>query len=713
MNSIISPVESPAAKITPGIIIKDPVAEYWFSQVILRLRREVSWCWYQRMQQPGIEGVLPPVTDAAVENLDLVRYAAQKQQFFEHDDAARFLSQQIELLQLPETSQSRWGWVSSQLELNTAEQFVLALGLALQIDAGLAPIFATCMNDLSRPFPTMALAQRLWNEPVDIIACADPNHALFRYGLLRNINDGADGLFWHRPLNMPSMVAQQLLDPDAEMPEGLQLIKNIQERELLDKEKLIIARLKSEQAHMQIVPMLGRMNVAYEDWAYTINKNAGRPVVSIPEHLLQDKYQLQELASVCWMHGKDIVLPDEWFNSQNSNERSELLLATSEIPLRWYIPINDSALQKYLPEKLLTPFLEIKELGFNERVELFKKHLSKKANKIEEAVEECARRFRFQEKMVERVARTFNDGLIPLTAESLHIACANEATIEMGNLAQHVVPRFNKSELVLPEEKYALFKDIIHAMQALTVVHYHWGTARVWNESGLSVLFYGPPGTGKTMSAEVLANELDLPMYRVDLSQAVNKYIGETEKNLKRIFDAAEMSDCILFFDEADALFGKRTDVKDAHDRFANIEISYLLERMEQFKGLAILATNRRKDVDEAFMRRLRYVIEFPVPDFEERLRIWQLVFPANVDISDLDLRFLAKQFQLSGGHIRSIAFNACLRAADPLDPTAPEKITMLDVVKSVKHELEKMDRSSSEELFGPYSHLFNENSKS
>jgi SpoVK/Ycf46/Vps4 family AAA+-type ATPase len=246
-------------------------------------------------------------------------------------------------------------------------------------------------------------------------------------------------------------------------------------------------------------------------------------------------------------------------------------------------------------------------------------------------------------------------------------------------------------------------------MRALTVVHYHWGTARVWNESGLSVLFCGSPGTGKTMSAEVLAQELKLPMYRIDLSQVVNKYIGETEKNLKRIFDAAELQECILFFDEADALFGKRTDVKDAHDRFANIEISYLLERMERFKGLAILATNRRKDLDEAFMRRLRYLIEFPVPDFAERKRIWSQVFPDNVDISELDLRFLARQFQLSGGYIRSIAFNACLRAADPDNPDAAEKITMRDALLAVKRELEKMNRSASEEIFGDYRHLLRE----
>ena len=137
-------------------------------------------------------------------------------------------------------------------------------------------------------------------------------------------------------------------------------------------------------------------------------------------------------------------------------------------------------------------------------------------------------------------------------------------------------------------------------MTNLTRVHYEWGTARAWNEGGLTALFAGPPGTGKTMAAEALASAIGLPLYRIDLSQVVNKYVGETEKNLRRVFDAADVAELILFFDEADSLFGKRTEVKDAHDRYANLEISYLLERMERFKGLAILATNRRKDLDQA-----------------------------------------------------------------------------------------------------------------
>jgi vesicle-fusing ATPase len=181
----------------------------------------------------------------------------------------------------------------------------------------------------------------------------------------------------------------------------------------------------------------------------------------------------------------------------------------------------------------------------------------------------------------------------------------------------------------------------------------------------------------------------------------VNKYIGETEKNLRRLFDAAEASDVVLFFDEADSLFGKRTEVKDAHDRYANLEVSYLLERMERFKGLAILATNRKKDLDEAFLRRLRFLIDFPMPGVEERLRIWKQVMPAGVDVSEIDFAFLAHRFPLAGGHIRSIVFHACLQVARP---GGPRKLDMPSLVAAVKREYDKLDRSMSLEQYGAYS---------
>jgi SpoVK/Ycf46/Vps4 family AAA+-type ATPase len=296
-----------------------------------------------------------------------------------------------------------------------------------------------------------------------------------------------------------------------------------------------------------------------------------------------------------------------------------------------------------------------------------------------------------------------------LSEEDLIEACRAALDVDVGELAVRVTPRFEGEVVILPPKQEQQFAEHVKAMQSLTEVHYVWGTAKAMNESGISVLFAGPPGTGKTMAAEILAIKLGLPMYRIDLSQVVNKYIGETEKNLKRVFDAADISDMILFFDEADSLFGRRTEVSDAHDRYANLEISYLLERMERFKGLAILATNRKKDLDEAFLRRLRYVIDFPLPGIEQRKRIWQQVIPPNADSSELDFDFLAKQFPLAGGNIRSIVFNACLQsAADSGAGASPKRrlLTMKSVLIAIRREHDKMNRSLSAGQLGDYSSL-------
>jgi SpoVK/Ycf46/Vps4 family AAA+-type ATPase len=286
----------------------------------------------------------------------------------------------------------------------------------------------------------------------------------------------------------------------------------------------------------------------------------------------------------------------------------------------------------------------------------------------------------------------------PVKADDLLNACRSD--LDLGDLAQLVAPRFGEADLMLPPKQTRQLAEIIQAMRMLTTVHYEWGTERVWNESGLTALFAGPSGTGKTMAAEVIAEALQLPLYRIDLSQVVNKYIGETEKNLRRLFDAAEASDVILFFDEADSLFGKRTEVKDAHDRYANLEVSYLLERMERFKGLAILATNRKRDMDEAFLRRLRFLIDFPLPGVEERLRIWKQVMPVGADVTGIDFAFLAQRFPLAGGHIRSIAFHACLQEARP---GGSRKLTMESLIAAVKREYDKLDRSMSLEQYGAY----------
>jgi hypothetical protein len=262
-------------------------------------------------------------------------------------------------------------------------------------------------------------------------------------------------------------------------------------------------------------------------------------------------------------------------------------------------------------------------------------------------------------------------------------------------LAQRLEPHVGWDDIVLPDGTRELLEQVADQIAHRTQVYERWDFAsRVTRGLGVSVLFAGPSGTGKTMAAEVLAARLQLDLYRIDLSAVVSKYIGETEKNLRRLFDAAEGGGVILFFDEADALFGKRSEVKDSHDRYANIEINYLLQRMEAYRGLAILATNLRSALDTAFLRRLRFIMEFPFPGVAERRTIWQKSFPAASPVGPLDFDRLA-QLPATGGMIRNIAVNAAFLAA-----AAGTQITMTLVLAAARTEFAKLELPIREREF-------------
>ena len=274
-------------------------------------------------------------------------------------------------------------------------------------------------------------------------------------------------------------------------------------------------------------------------------------------------------------------------------------------------------------------------------------------------------------------------------------ACRRITQPRLDQLAQRLEPKATWKDLVLSDESVGLLRQIAEQVRNRFRVYEEWGySERMTRGRGISALFAGESGTGKTMAAEVLANELQLSLYRIDLSAVVSKYIGETEKNLRRLFDAAEQGGAILFFDEADALFGKRSEVKDSHDRYANIEINYLLQRMEAFSGLAILATNMKSALDVAFMRRLRFIVNLPYPGPAERRRMWELALPSNVPREPLDMERLAR-LGLSGGNIHSIALNAAFMAAARDTP-----VTQALLMTAARTEVRKLGRQVSEAEF-------------
>lgn len=271
--------------------------------------------------------------------------------------------------------------------------------------------------------------------------------------------------------------------------------------------------------------------------------------------------------------------------------------------------------------------------------------------------------------------------------DDLFAAARSHSNPRLATLATKLTPRHTRADIILPPDPMARLVELINKVRYRALVLHEWGVGEKLVSGGISALFCGKPGTGKTMAAQIVAHELGMDVYRIDLSSMVSKYIGETEKNLERVFTEAESSNAILFFDEADALFGKRADTKEAHDRYANLEISYLLQRMDTFDGVTVLATNLRSNMDEAFTRRFDTIIDFPFPEEGERLRIWQSLLPAKMPKApDLDLARLARSFKVAGGNIRNIIVDAGYRAA-----ADGRVLTMPHLLQSTRRELQKM----------------------
>jgi SpoVK/Ycf46/Vps4 family AAA+-type ATPase len=282
-----------------------------------------------------------------------------------------------------------------------------------------------------------------------------------------------------------------------------------------------------------------------------------------------------------------------------------------------------------------------------------------------------------------------------VTAADLAEACRLHSNHRLAALAPKITPRRSWEDIVLPADRLEQLREICNVVRYRPVVYEQWGFERRLSlGKGLNVLFAGPSGTGKTLAAEILAGELGLDLYKIDLSMVVSKYIGETEKNLARIFAEAETSNAILFFDEADALFGQRSEVRDAHDRYANIEIGFLLQRMEEHEGIVILATNLRKNMDDAFVRRMQFAVEFPFPAAPDRRAIWERMWPDAVPRSpDLDLDLLASHLELAGGNIRNIALAAAFLAA-----AEREAVSMAHMARATRREYQKLGRVLVEE---------------
>lgn len=335
--------------------------------------------------------------------------------------------------------------------------------------------------------------------------------------------------------------------------------------------------------------------------------------------------------------------------------------------------------------------LDIPDLSAAERKDAWMGQLGDVSYRLNGTLDRIVDYFHFDETAIKSAAVIAREAPLGDEDDIGQIAwriCRQQGRRSLDNLARRIDARAGWSELVLPPAQTETLQQIAIHMRQRAVVNQQWGFSERYSRGhGLSALFAGGSGTGKTMAAEILARELDLDLYQIDLASMVSKYIGETEKNLRRVFDAAEESGAVLLFDECDALFGKRSEVRDSHDRYANLEISYLLQRMDSYRGIAILTTNMRHAVDSAFMRRIRFVVQFPFPDAPSRARIWQGIFPERAPCDALDFEQLS-QLNVSGGVIRNIATHAAFLAAE--DGTA---IGTKHILAASRIEYAKMEK--------------------
>jgi hypothetical protein len=583
--------------------------------------------------------------------------------------------------------------LSDRLGLSPFEQKILLLCAAMELDPAAPGLCALAQRDERRPWPTFALALELFDDPS--WEALSPRGPLRDWRLIEITQPPGQPLTrsalraderivsYIKGLNYLDDRLEPLLTAIPAPQDGLPASQRITATAVLEG----WAR-SGELSRAPVVQLLGQDAAAKLSVAADAAGRLGCQVYRLAAGLLPSQATDLETAARLWSreslllplvlyldaHAEDAGAPDRAVGRFLANSSGLFLLGTREA---W-------------PE--LMPAASVVDVARPTPAEQHATWLRTLGPGAEQTAGQLAGQFDFDVATIGRIARTAagHDAGEQLTR--LWDASAAICRPRLEALAQRIDGRATWDDLVLPEPELELLHQIADQVRHRADVYNGGGFGeRLSRGLGITALFAGPSGTGKTMAAEVLARDLRLSLYRIDLSGVVSKYIGETEKNLRRLFEAAEQGSAVLFFDEADALFGKRSEVKDSHDRYANIEVNYLLQRMESYRGVAVLATNMRSALDQAFLRRLRFVVTFPFPAAAERHIIWSKVFPSRTQTADLDLDRLA-ELTATGGMIHNIALNAAFLAARDATP-----VTMPLVLQAARAEFRKLELPVSE----------------
>jgi SpoVK/Ycf46/Vps4 family AAA+-type ATPase len=661
----------------------------------------------------GTPELLPTaITDAAADVLLRSEGIATMQEFSSSDPEASAISdnlQQLEAL-LQETSANMVGAgraaaldvVCSEFGLNGFERDVLVLCVAAELDQAFPRLFAYAQDDINLRYATIPLALELFctSEMIAHVArrCFLPAAPLRRYCLI-SVPGGESSTQCTWPVRVDDRIVDYVcgnnrLDERVNgLLEAVRPLEPAVEQQRAVEQLLGVLQDPEQRKQYAGINLFGPPGCGRRVVARQLCAQLGLNLFSlIPARMPGSP---QERQAVLRLLGREAMLSHfAVYLRMDDLDASEAAVCAELVDRMPVFFIVASRTRVASRRELLGR--RQAALDVRARSDLWKSALSGIGESLNGHAEAVAEHFQFgQEMMVKTVsaaaarARMRGAGKeVAVTEEDVWEACREQSSWELRQLAQVIEPSFTWDDIVLPAEVLAQLRDISSQVAYRAKVYRHWGFGLKMSRGlGISALFSGVSGTGKTMAAEILARHLRLDLYRVDLAGVVSKYIGETEKNLKKIFDAAERSGAILFFDEADALFGKRTEVKDSRDRFANIEVNYLLQRMESFNGLSILATNRKADVDRAFLRRLRFLVDFPFPDTVQRMRIWHKSFPPGAPLAELDYDALAR-LEIPGGNIRNIALSAAFLAAE-----RDALISMELLIQAAKREYTKMEK--------------------
>jgi ATPase family associated with various cellular activities (AAA) len=591
--------------------------------------------------------------------------------------------------------------------LSSFERDVLVLCAGVELDSAVAPLCAAAHGDPSRPFPTFSLA--LAALPDAHWSALSPEAPLRRWRL---IEVGAGPTLTLAQLRIDERVLHHVVGlryPDDRLGAMIEPVGRVAAGDLSPShaavaEQVAAAWLADRGRHgpMPIIQLYGPDPADRRAVAAAAAGAVGRRAAAIPADVIPSAVAEMDALARLWEREAALdgmVLLVECDEADPAADPSRARRAGRLIERVAGLVMMSDRERRPVAHRPVVSF-DVPRPTPTEQRAAWHAALGQRADEDPSGIDALAAQFSLglpaiRSAAVETVARCAATPGSSVARTAWDVSRALCRT-HLDDLAQRIEPSAGWDDLVLPDPQIEAIRRVAQHVRHRATVYDDWGfAARSSRGLGTSALFAGSSGTGKTMAAEVLANELRLDLYRIDLAGVVSKYIGETEKNLRRVFEAAEHGGAILLFDEADALFGKRSEVRDSHDRYANIEVSYLLQRMEAYRGLAILTTNLKSAMDPAFLRRIRFVVQFPFPDVPQRAEIWRRIFPASTPTAGLDAAKLAK-LNVPGGNIRNIAMNAAFLAAE-----AGEPVRMRHVGEAARIEYAKLERSLGDAEIG------------